>query len=155
KGGKILQYDVGDGGQLSPKNPAAMTTVPTPSAVAVSSDGGSGYVANDGSGGQGTALVYQFDVGGDGARSPKSTPHVVADDGSNSLVVSPDDTSVYVTNGDADTVSQYDVGAGGALSPKSVAEVGTGDTPSQLALSADGASAYVAGSGDGSISLYD
>jgi hypothetical protein len=54
-------------------------------------------------------------------------------------VVSPDGTSVYVTNsaspiGD-DSVSQYSVGAGGVLSAKSPPTVGAGLDPEGIAIS--------------------
>jgi len=54
------------------------------------------------------------------------------------VAVSPDGSSVYVTNSDngglGGSVSQYTVGAGGALSPKSPATVAAGTGPLGIAV---------------------
>ena len=60
------------------------------------------------------------------------------------VAVSPDGTSVYVTNIGSSDVSQYDVGGGGVLTPKTPATVAAGGVPVGVAVSPDGASVYVA-----------
>jgi DNA-binding beta-propeller fold protein YncE len=132
----ISQWNVGPGGALSPKSPATVPGVfsASPSGIAVSPDGKSVYARCSfvGSGGG----LCQFDVGPDGALSPKSPPAVSGHGYGRGLVVSPDGHSVYVANADRDNVSQYNVGAGGELSPKSPATVASGDWPTHLAVGA-------------------
>jgi DNA-binding beta-propeller fold protein YncE len=101
-----------------------------PVGVAVSPDGGSVYVANEGGGN-----VSQFDVGPGGALSPKSPATLPAGGLPVGVAVSPDGGSVYVTNQTSDNVSQYGVGPGGVLLPKSPATVPAGDYPRALAVS--------------------
>jgi YVTN family beta-propeller protein len=159
--GTIYQYDVGADGALSPKNPASITVSPpgfSLSQVAVSPDGRSVYVANFGTAATNTNLVYQFDVGAGGTLSPKSPPTVAAGEHAESVAVSPDGKSVYVTNSGSDTVSQYAVAANGALSLKR--SVGAGDSPTEVVVSPDGGSAYVTNfgsldTGGGSVFQYD
>jgi DNA-binding beta-propeller fold protein YncE len=128
--GLISQYDVGAGGELSPKNPATVAAGRTPGGVAVSPDGQSVYVTNNNPG-----EVFQYDVGAGGVLSPKNPPAVAAEDATEGIAVSGDGKSVYVTNASSDSVSQYDIGAGGALSPKSPPMVATGDGPYGVAVS--------------------
>ena len=137
----ISQYDIGAGGALTPKTPAALPADFPASAVAVSPDGRSVYV----SAGQ---RVFQFDVGGGGVLSPKSPASVAAAAGTDGLAVSPDGRSVYVATccqalHTLGAISQYDVGTGGVLSPKSPAMVPDGFLPDSVAVSPDGGSVYV------------
>ena len=74
--------------------------------MAVTPDGDSAYVASIGS-----DTISQYDVGPDGALSPKSPPVVATGNSPVGVAVSPDGRSVYVPNGGPNTVSQYDVGA--------------------------------------------
>jgi DNA-binding beta-propeller fold protein YncE len=144
----VSQYDVGPRGALTPKSAATVPTgANTPVELAVTPDGRSAYVVNWGvfgvTGEEITEGVSQYDVGTDGALSPKS-PLLVDDGLRNSptdLVVSPDGKSVYVANGRG--VSQYDVGAGGKLLPKSPARVPAGATLTGVAVTPDGQSVYV------------
>jgi hypothetical protein len=100
--------------------------------VAVSPDGQSAYVAsNDSTIGE-SGYVSQYDVGPDGALSPKSPAKVAAGVRAKSVTVSPDGESVYVINKYEGTVSQYDVGAGGALSPGTKTSVVTPDELAEL-----------------------
>jgi DNA-binding beta-propeller fold protein YncE len=137
----IYQFDVGTGETLSPKNPPAVAAGERPSTVVLSPDGKSAYVPNSAS-----DTVSQFDVGADGALTPKRV--VGAGDSPTDVVVSPDGGSVYVTNfGDVvaggGSVSQYDVGAGGALTPKRPSTVLAGRNPVEVGVSPDGGSVYV------------
>jgi DNA-binding beta-propeller fold protein YncE len=75
EGGTISQYDVGGEGRASPKPPATITGVPTPSGVTVSPDGRWVCVANNGT--EAMGVVYQFDVGAGGTLLPKN-PATVA-----------------------------------------------------------------------------
>jgi 6-phosphogluconolactonase (cycloisomerase 2 family) len=156
-GATVSQYDVGPGGALSPKSPAAVATGDGASGVAVSPDGESVYVTNFNG-----ASVSQYNVGAGGGLAPKSPAAVASLGGADAVVVSPDGQSVYVANGGG-SVSQYDVGAGGGLSPKNPATVAAGDFPIDLAVSPNGESVYVANEGtsdfdiptEGNVSQYD
>ena len=116
----------------------------------ISPDGKSVYVAN-----QGDDSISQYDVGANGALSPKSPPTVATGDTPILPSVSPDGHSVYVANQADDTVSQFDVGADGALSPKSPATVAVGADAIMVAISPDGKSAYVTSQGSNFISQFD
>jgi YVTN family beta-propeller protein len=170
--GSIAQYDVGDDGGLSPKNPASIPVDPafpepgvvrTSSTIAVSPDGRSLYVPSYGITPTNPSVqpyVSQFDVEADGTLSPKNPPTAAAGDKPGGIAVSPDGDAVYVANSGSDTVSQFDVDASnGTLSPKRV--VGAGDAPANLVISPDGTSAYLTNSGDplttnpGSVFQYD
>ena len=113
-----------------------------PTAVAVSPDGGSVYVTNNGSSLGTDDSVSQYDVGAGGALAPKSPPRWPRAT-ARRVAVSPDGGSVYAVNVNGDNVSQYDVGAGGALAPKSPATIAAGDTPIDVAIRRDGESVYV------------
>jgi DNA-binding beta-propeller fold protein YncE len=156
--GEVLQYDVGAGGALSPKNPLVVQAGNGGDAVAVSPGGRSVYVANRFTGPPGPG-VSQYDVGAGGALSPKSPATVVAGSGPSAVAVSPDGRSVYVTDSSAPfrigDASQYDVGAGGALSPKIPPTVATENFPQALAVSPGGQSVYVPNSASHSLSQYD
>jgi DNA-binding beta-propeller fold protein YncE len=154
----VSQYDVGAGGSLTPKTPATVATAGFPTGVAVSPDSKSVYVTNTlatphvlGN------TVSQYDVGVGGALTPKTPDAAVAGSAPRGVAVSPDGTSVYVTNSADNTLSQYDVGAGGALTPKAPATVATGSLPVGVALSPDGKSVYVTneGSNSNTVSQYD
>ena len=114
-----------------------VAAVGTPVAIAVSPDGKSAYVANNGTDGAGG--VSQYTVGAGGALSPMATPTVAAGNGPLGIAVSPDGKSVYVTNSTgAAGVSQYTVGADGALTPMATPAVAAGVEPNAIAVSPDG-----------------
>jgi DNA-binding beta-propeller fold protein YncE len=82
-GTNLSQYDIDPGsGALSPKTPAMVDTGVGPSAVAVTPDGKSVYVANFNS-----DNVSQFNVGPGGALTPKSPVAVAAVSGPTAVVV--------------------------------------------------------------------
>ena len=124
--GSVLQYNVGSGGQLSPKSPAAVPTGHDPAALAVSPNGTSAYVVSI-SGGS----IFQYNVNpANGALSPKTPATVPAGVGPTGITVSADGRNVYVANTGRfprrGYVSQYNVGPGGRLSAKSPATVSNG-----------------------------
>jgi DNA-binding beta-propeller fold protein YncE len=86
------------------------------------------------------------------ALSPAS---VEAGEDTTRVVVSPDDHSVYATNGGAATISQYsrntETGKLTALSP---ATVSAGDAPEDAVVSPDGANVYVANRSSNTLSQY-
>ena len=156
-GSTISQFDVGTGGKLLPKSPP---TVPSsgrgPIGIAVSPDGRSVYVANfavfpTGPGG----TVSQYDVGPDGALSPKSPATVDGPGNPREVAVNPDGKSVYVTTTGLGGVLQYDVGAGGALQAKSPFLVPAGANPDGVAVSPEGKSVYVTNVLSDDVSQYD
>lgn len=155
--GWVLQYDVGPGGELSPKSPAKVLAGQGASGIAMDPNSRSVYVVDSYS-----PWVYQYDVGPGGGLSPKSAVRV-GDPVSElpwTVAVSPDGHSTYVANLSYGGVSQYDVDPGGALSPKSPARVdlGRGEMPG-VAVSPDGQSVYATVSwaygAAGSVSQYD
>jgi hypothetical protein len=81
------------------------------------------------------ASITQFDIGAGGRLSPKSPATVAAGIQPIGVAVSPEGSSVYVTDTAGDKVFQYDVGAGGRLSPKSPATVAAGIHPVAVAVS--------------------
>ena len=139
--GQVWQYDVGPGGELSPKSPATVATGEGANSVAVSPDGESVYVASNASSTGESGYVSQYDVGPGGALSPKGPAKVAAGSRAKSVTVSPDGQSVYVIDKYEGTISQYDVGAGGVLSPGTKTSVVTpdelaaGDWPEDMAVS--------------------
>ena len=151
----VYQYDIGPGGELSPKSPPTVAAGFFPLGVAVTPDGQSVYVTN--------ALgndVSQYDVGAGGVLVPKSPPTVPAGNQPERLEVSPDGTSAYVVNsGDYPangSVSEYDIDpVSGALSPKSPPMVPAGVVPKGIAVSSDGQSAYVANQASQNVSQYE
>src|SRR5262245_37844699 len=152
--GSVESYEIGAGGALTPfgiLTPAGAGSF----GIAVSVDGQSLYVANEGS-----ADVSQYDLESDGTPTPKTPATVAASGGPRGIAVSPDGDSVYVVNGSGESVSQYDVGPGGALAPMTPATVPTGEAPFGIAVSPDGGNVYVAntvgGTGNqGNVSQYD
>jgi DNA-binding beta-propeller fold protein YncE len=150
----VSQYDIGADGRLSPKSPLTVAAGDVPRSVAVSPDGRSVYVTSSTLSSTDPDKVFQYDVGAGGRLSPKS-PATVANAGANTVAVSPDGHSVYVTNQSFNSVSQYNVGAGGKLSPKSPATVATGGGPTGVAVRPDGQSVYVVNQDNNSVSQYN
>src|SRR5205085_2648943 len=142
----LSQYDVGQGGELTPKSPAAVAAGGCPSWPAVSPDGKSAYLTDT----CGNTLP-QDDVGPGGALTPKSPAFISVASFTLGGAVSPDSKSVYVTGTDfstnASAVLQFDVGSGGALTPKSPAAVSAGFGAIGVVVSTDGRSVYVAAEG--------
>ena len=123
----VVPLDVGAGGLLTAGQ--APVFVQDSAGIAISPDGKSLYVTET-TPAQGA--VAQFDVGADGALSPKTPATVPTGTGDSApigIAVAPDGKSVYVANSSEDSVSQYSVGAGGALSPKTPATVSTDSRP--------------------------
>jgi DNA-binding beta-propeller fold protein YncE len=138
----VWQYDVGPGGLLTSKSPAAVKTVGGGTdAVAVSPDGRSLYTA-DNSGDD----VSQFDIGVNGTLTPKSPASVStgAGSGPRRIAIAPDGGSVYVADCNSHKISQFSVGAGGALSLKTPATLTIAGCPYELQSTPDGRSLYVA-----------
>lgn len=127
----VSQFDVGADGALSPKSPAVLLDTPgsgnCPFEVAVAPDGRSVYVSAYSPNG----VVIQYDVGSDGALSPKSPATVPAAE-ARGLAVSPDGRSLYVAGS---SLFQFDIGADGALTPKSTPAVPAGDGAYGIAVS--------------------
>ena len=97
-------------------------------AVAVSPDGKSAYVVNNGD-----HTVSQYTMNAStGKLSPKSPATVSTGSDPGGLAVTPDGKSAYVANFVDNTVSQYSIDPStGKLSPKTPATVPTGDRPSR------------------------
>jgi 6-phosphogluconolactonase (cycloisomerase 2 family) len=137
----VSQYSVGTGGALS-----LVSTFATglyPDAVAVSPNGASVYVAD-----QGDGTVSQFTVGAGGGLTPDAPATVSAGSGPRSIVVSPSGKSVYVldygTQPGSGSIAQFTVGAGGELSADSPASVPLALGASAFAISPNGTTLYVA-----------
>jgi DNA-binding beta-propeller fold protein YncE len=117
--GGVAQLDA-SGGALTPLTPPAVGG-PNAQVVATSPDGEDVYTAG--------SAIGQYDVGANGALTPK-TPATVPSGGFNiGIAVSPDGSSAYVTDYMADSVRQFDIAADGTLSPKAQAAVATATEP--------------------------
>ncbi len=140
----VSQYDAGPGGLLAALAPPTVPAADAPGeGIAVSPDGRSVYVAAFAPGFTG-GEVLQYDVGVNGALSPKSPPAVQAGDSPRGLAISPDGRSVYVADfGIHGRVLQYDVGPRGTLSAKIPPTAPAGGFPFGVAVSPDGRSVYV------------
>ena len=86
--GTVSQFDVSAGGALQPKSPPTVPAGTFPIGVAVSPDGKSVYVTNQG-GAVAAGTVSQFDVSAGGALQPKSPPTVPAGEQPDAVAVSP------------------------------------------------------------------
>jgi DNA-binding beta-propeller fold protein YncE len=136
----VLQFDVGPGGKLSPKSPPKVAAGTKPISVAVSPNGKSAYVTDDGSSfGNGRDNVFQYDIGPGGKLSPKSPPRVAPGKYPFGIAVSPNGRSVYVVNlGNSarrGTVSQYRADRHGKLQPLTPSKVAAGQSPEWIAVS--------------------
>jgi YVTN family beta-propeller protein len=134
----VSQYSVGTGGTLSFKR--AVGVGDEPADLAVSPDGGSVYVTNNGAPPAGGGSVFQYDVGADGALTPKRPRTVSAGSNPLGVAVSPDGGSVYVTDSGTPNspgaLYQFNVdGNDGTLSAKTPASVPAGSSPGLLAVS--------------------
>ena len=121
-----------------------------PLGVAVSKDGKTAYVSN-----QGGQTVSVLDISG---ATPTVTKTVDVGAHPNALTLSKDGAHLFVSNGDADTVSVVDTASNTvtrniALAPYSGAKVGT--NPVGLRLSPDGAKLYVSESGNNAVAVVD
>jgi DNA-binding beta-propeller fold protein YncE len=146
-GANISQYDA-IGGPLSALTPSEVANPHGPFAIAVSPDGKSVYTANNGDN-----TVSQYDVGANGALTPKN-PVTLADGADpTGIAVSPRGNSVYVVDLDG-TILRYDVGPGGVLTP-TAASVDTGAGGVRLAVSPDGTSLYVTSGDSLGVFQYD
>jgi len=153
EGTQIGQYDIGPGGELTPKSPADAAIIGNTFYLALSPDGTSLYA--DDSGGR----VWQFDVGAGGKLSPKPAPFVGVGTHPAAIAVSPDGHSAYVTDSGTEKVLEFDIGAGGALTPKAAAPPATGHDPESIVVTPDGRSVYVGDYGESknpsAVSQYD
>jgi DNA-binding beta-propeller fold protein YncE len=92
QGGKdLMQYDVGADGALTPKNPPTARSLDYVNHVVVSPDGTSAYATASGAFAEDSVqspVVEQYDVGADGALTPKNPPSVAAT-GARAIAVEP------------------------------------------------------------------
>ena len=147
---RVDQFDIGAGGALKLKSPSWFT-VAKPSAIAVTPDARSVYVASDVEPGR----ILQYDVvAATGALTAKSVASVSTGAHPNAIAISPDGKSAYVTSPADSTIWQYDVGADGALHQKTLPWVYSPDAPNGVAVSPDGKSLY-ATQDNGKIAGYD
>lgn len=130
----ISQYDVGPGGQLSPKNPPAVGDSRIAGNLAVSPDGRSLYASITFGNGFAGNQIDQYDVAADGTLTPKSPAAVDTGDFPRGLALTPDGRSLYVADFGSDEVSQYSVGSDGTLSLKSPPTVPAGQGPWGVAV---------------------
>lgn len=117
----------------------------TPVGLAISPDGGSLYVTNNGDVAAGGGSVSQYDVAPEGTLSLKQPAAVLAGRNPVGVGVSPDGGSVYVTDhgrqSGGGALYQFDVQQGGTLTPKSPASLSAGNNPTGFAVSPAFASA--------------
>lgn len=138
--GQVSQFDIGPGGLLSPKSPAAVPAAAANLAegIAISPDGQSLYLSDL------SSKVRQFSIGAGGLLTPKAPPFVSLPGSSGGrIAISPDGGSLYAPT---DTkITQLDIGAGGLLSLKSPATVSAPASVLSAAVSPDGHSVYAVG----------
>jgi DNA-binding beta-propeller fold protein YncE len=154
KGNSVSQYNIDPvTGSLSPKTPATVDSGGSAFAIAVTPDGGSVYVTNNGP----RKTIFQYSVDSvTGALSPKNPASVATGTEPFGVAVTPDGRSAYVTNGSANVVSLYDIDpVSGRLSPKNPATLATGADPVGIAVTPDGKSAYVTNANANTVSQYD
>jgi DNA-binding beta-propeller fold protein YncE len=126
----ISQYDIGDGGLLTPKDPPFVAVQAFLTNIVVGPYGRNVYASSFGD-----DRVFQFDVAADGTLTPKDPASVATGNGPRGLAVNPDGRSLYVVNSGEASVSQYDiVRHGGRLSPKTPPTVPSGDGPFNTAV---------------------
>jgi YVTN family beta-propeller protein len=126
-----------------------LSVAPRPSALAVSADGRTLYVAH-----AAADVVSVVDLAGGGGRGRVEatialglTPRAPHGSGPNALALSPDGHTLYVANADNNDVAVVDLAHEGG--PRVMGLIPTGWYPTAVALSADGRTLYVAnGKGD-------
>ncbi|HEX5980465.1 MAG TPA: PKD domain-containing protein [Thermoleophilaceae bacterium] len=133
--GKVRQFDVGAGGELVAKDPRYARAGPDARGVAVSPGGNTVYVLVD----RGIAV---FDVGADGALTPRADLVDVPSWKLEDVALTPDGAHLYATSGDG-RVFQFAVAADGTPVPVSPAEVATGGRPLGIAVAPDGSAVHV------------
>jgi DNA-binding beta-propeller fold protein YncE len=158
-----LRYDIDPhSGALSPKTPANVLTGGFAEAVAVTPDGKSAYFVNFNNATPNNT-VAQFDIDpSSGLLSPKTPAVVATGPSADSVAISPDGKSAYVSSfgvsgsPGSGSVWQYAIDPGsGALSPKTPPIVATGGSPSAVAVAPDGKSAYVTNFMENSVWQFD
>jgi 6-phosphogluconolactonase len=139
-----FQYTIGADGSLSSLGPASGSGSGSFIAGAVSPNGENYYFA-----GGGTISLYNIDAS-TGVLSFVGPQPPGSSTGAFGIAVSPDNTSVYVTEPVNNDVRQYDVDTStGALTAKTPAVVATdGSGPEGIAITPDGKSAYVTTEGN-------
>ncbi|MBN1530395.1 MAG: beta-propeller fold lactonase family protein [Thermoleophilaceae bacterium] len=152
-GSDISQYSTSSTGLLSPLSPAAVDTIGTPAAMAVSPNGLSLYTVNGV-----PYAVNQYDIGSSGkltAKNPASVPHDGGAPGIFGVGITPDGRSL-VASANGTFLDQFDIGAGGKLS-SAVRAPGYPyiNRPNGLAVSPNGKSVYVANTSGNNILQYD
>jgi 6-phosphogluconolactonase (cycloisomerase 2 family) len=124
--GTVSQYTVNPDGTLTLASTVA--TGARPSAVALSPDGMSLYVAD---GTSPTGSISQYDVSPSGALSPKSPATVTTTSGDPAAIaISSDGHDLFTANDTfPGTASQFTIGAGGLLTADPTATVAAGSQP--------------------------
>jgi DNA-binding beta-propeller fold protein YncE len=130
----ISQWDVGAGGELSPKNPPTVGDSRLGGDFAVSPDGRSLYASITFGNGFAGNQIDQYDIAADGTLTPKSPAAVGTGNFPRGLALTPDGRSLYAANFGSDEVSQYSVGSDGTLSPKSPSTGPAGQGPWGVAV---------------------
>ncbi len=110
-----------------------------PYSIAITPDGSTAYVVNDGSGGTGTVTPI------DTATNTAGTPITVGS-GPTGIAITPDGSTAYVVNDSSDSVTPIDTATNTAGTPITV-----GSAPSQIAITPDGSTAYVTTIGSDSV----
>src|SRR5262245_5141444 len=143
--GTVSQFGLDGAGALVARDPFKVGVGAPPSAVAVSPDGASVYVATVNGGG-----IFQYSVNADGTLNAKTPPKQSSGSSLNGIAVNPDGHSVYAVDASTPgTIYQYDVLAGGVLAPKMPATVAAGGAGGGIAVSPDGNNVYVAANSGG------
>lgn len=139
--GRVLQYDVAADGAATPKQPApALDAGTKPTAIAITPDGQTLYVADKGS-----DDLLQFHVGPGGALEPLETRTLAGSPVG--LTVAPDGKRAYMTA--EGFIKWMDIGAGGELDETTLIALNTSGFLTDVVLTPDGRHLYASSHADG------
>lgn len=141
----VSQYTIGSGGSLTPDaSPTYSFGGVHLNDLAIAPDGDYAYLAAAEQG------VFEFSIGAGGELGALSTDLAPDTSGPNGIVVSPNGSYAYVTNGvNPGTVSQFSITyPGGELVADATSTVNSDEFPGAIAESPNGQSVYVAAAND-------
>jgi 6-phosphogluconolactonase (cycloisomerase 2 family) len=133
--GVVLQYDVAANGAATPKPVDEVDAGKKPTAIAITPDGQTLYVAD-----RGSDHLRQFHVGAGGALEPLETLTLAGPPVG--LTVAPDGKRVYMTV--AGFIKWMEIGPSGGLDATTLRELNTGGLLTDVVLTPDGRHLYAA-----------
>jgi 6-phosphogluconolactonase (cycloisomerase 2 family) len=148
--GQLFVHDVAPDGTLTPlAGSPLLTSVGSPTAVAITPTGSHLFLA-----GFGSAQVGAYAIGADGTLTEVPGSPFAAGSSAIAEAVSPDGKYLYITNRGAGNVSAYSIGADGVLTPLAGSPFAAGGSPEGIALTPSGSYAYVANRSSANVVAY-